>query len=160
MPSRTVTSRQTSLGGVSRKPVGTSFKPRGHRGTSHQDTQSLLIAAALALVLASMVGGLWYYLKSTPEAPSGHVMRVEPTEADIAAKKTHSYWKVGQETYRHYITDTTTGEIIDAGNITVKEMLAEGIEVPGYSLPRKQSSADTGSAALAARFQALQDHLK
>jgi len=163
MPSRTVTSRQTSLGGLSRKPVGTSLKSSGHRATSHQDTRSLLIAAVLAMALASMVGGVWYYLKTAPEMPSGHVMRAAPTAADLAAKKTHSYWKVGQETYRHYITDTTTGEIIDAGNITVKEMLDEGIEVPGYSLPNKAAragGADTGSEALAVRFKALQDHLK
>lgn len=161
MQTRPVTSRQTSLGYAGGKPSGAPASKRRRRGAaSHQDVRSFAIAGAVGLALAAMVGGLWFYLKPVSIAPSGIVMRAPPSEADLAAKKTHSYWKIGQQTYRHYITDAATGEIVDAGPITVKEMLDQGIEVPGYSLPGKTNDGDTGSAALAKRFQALQDHLK
>lgn len=161
MPTRPVTSRQTSLGYAGRKPPGAPTLGRRRRSfASHQDVRSLAIAGILGLVLAAMVGGLWYYLRTTPVAPPRIVMRAPPTVADLEAKKTHSYWKIGQQTYRHYITDTSTGEIVDAGPVTVKEMLDQGIEVPGYSLPGKKDDGDTGSAALAKRFEALRDHLK
>lgn len=165
MQSRLVPSRQTSIGTPVRKPQRDmrSGAKRSRAKASHQDSRSLLIAAALGLVVALMVATLWFYVRPVPEVVGGNAGRPPPTAADIEAKKTHSYWKVGQETYHHYITDTATGQIIDAGNITVKEMLAEGIEVPGYSLPNKAAGSggsDTGAEALAIRFKALQEHLQ
>ena len=43
---------------------------------------------------------------------------------------------------------------------TEKEMLEQGIEVPGYSLPAKSGGKSSGRNELAVRFQALQEHLK
>jgi hypothetical protein len=165
MQSRVVTSGQTSIGTPSRKPTrdARSAPRRGRSKNAHKDSRALLIAASLGLLISIVVATLWFYVRPEPQAVGGNAGRPPPTAADIEAKKTHSYWKVGQETYHHYITDTGTGEIIDAGNITVKEMLAEGIEVPGYSLPNTAAGGngtDTGAEALAIRFKALQQHLQ
>lgn len=161
MPSRVVASHHTSIGTPVKKKSGTNqtSTARRRKAGGHQDARSILIAALLALVLATIVAVIWVYVKPFPVASSGPGPRPPPTAADLEAKKTHSYWKVGNTTYRHYITDAGTGEIVDAGTVTVKEMLDQGIEVPGYSLPGKNTGS-SNSSELAARFQAIQDHLK
>ena len=162
MPSRVVASQHTSIGTPARRTGGktTAMSARRRKGSGHQDTRSFVIAGFVALVLASIVAAIWLNVKPFPVASSGPAPRPPPSVADLEAKKTHSYWKVGSSTYRHYITNTATGEIVDAGTITVKEMLDQGIEVPGYSLPGKVKSSSGGSSELAVRFQAIQDHLK
>lgn len=161
MPSRVVASQHTSIGTPVKKKSGTtpSATARRRKAGGHQDTRSILIAAFVAVVLALIVAAIWVYVKPFPVASSDPGPRPPPTAADLEAKKTHSYWKVGNTSYRHYITDTSTGEIVDAGTVTVKEMLEQGIDVPGYSLPGKNAGSDNASE-LAARFQAIQDHLK
>lgn len=161
MPSRVVASQHTSIGTPVKKKSGKTQPANTRRGKSggHQDARSILIAVFVALVLASVVAAIWVYVKPFPVASSEPGPRPPPTAADLEAKKTHSYWKVGSTTYRHYITDTSTGEIVDAGTVTVKEMLDQGIEVPGYILPGKNTGSNNASE-LAARFQAIQDHLK
>lgn len=161
MQSRVVASQHTSIGTPVKKKGGkaSATSARRRKGGGHQDARSIMIAAFVALVLASVVAAIWVYVKPFPVASSEPGPRPPPSLADLEAKKTHSYWKVGSSTYRHYITDTGTGEIVDAGTVTVKEMLEQGIEVPGYSLPGKVP-ATSGSSELAARFQAIQDHLK
>ncbi|WP_370675417.1 hypothetical protein [Pleomorphomonas sp. PLEO] len=162
MQSRVVASQHTSIGTPTKKKGG---KPpvasaRRRKGSGHQDVRSIVIAGFVALVLASIVAAIWFNVKPFPAASSESVPRPPPSVADLEAKKTHSYWKVGNSTYRHYITDTGTGEIVDAGTVTVKEMLEQGIEVPGYSLPNKAGGASSNTDELAIRFQAIQDHLK
>lgn len=161
MPSRVVASQHTSIGTPVKKKSGTTQPAiaRRRKAGGHQDARSIFIAAFVAVVLASIVAAIWVYVKPFPVASSEPGPRPPPTAADFEAKKTHSYWKVGNTSYRHYITDTTTGEIVDAGTVTVKEMLEQGIDVPGYSLPGKNTGSDNASE-LAARFQAIQDHLK
>ncbi len=161
MPSRVVASHHTSIGAPVKKKNGAtqSATARRRKAGGHQDTRSILIAAFVALVLACIVAAIWVYVKPFQVASSDPGPRPPPTAADLEAKKTHSYWKVGNTTYRHYITDTSTGEIVDAGTVTVKEMLDQGIEVPGYIMPSK-SNGSSNSSELAARFQAIQDHLK
>lgn len=162
MQSRVVAPQNMSIGSPTRKKAGKAGGKlaRRRRNGGHQDARSLLVACFLALVVASILVAIWVYVKPFPIASSGPGTRPPPSMADLEAKKTHSYWKVGSSTYRHYITDTSTGEIIDAGTITVQEMLEQGIEVPGYSLPVKSSGSSSGKSELAVRFQALQDHLK
>lgn len=157
-----VASQHTSIGTPTKKKVGKASAMSGKRrkGGGHQDARSIVIAGFVALVLAAIVAAIWVYVKPFQVASSGPTPRPPPTIADLEAKKTHSYWKVGSSTYRHYITDTSTGVIVDAGTVTVKEMLDQGIEVPGYTLPGKATSSTSGSSELAARFQAIQDHLK
>lgn len=162
MQSRVVASQHMSIGSPVKKKGGkTTTASAGRRRTGgHQDTRSFAIAGALALVLAAIVTAIWLYVKPFPVASSEPGPRLPPSVADLEAKKTHSYWKVGSSTYRHYITNTQTGEIVDAGTITVKEMLDQGIVVPGYSPPAKAGSKPSGKSELAVRFQALQEHLK
>lgn len=162
MQSRTVASQHMSIGGPVKKKGGKSSpaSARRRRIGGHQDMRSFAIAGALALVLAAIVTAIWFYVKPFPVASSGPSPRPPPSVADLEAKKTHSYWKVGSSTYRHYITNTQTGEIVDAGTITVKEMLDQGIVVPGYSPPGRQTGKASGSSELAVRFQAIQEHLK
>ena len=160
MQSRVIASQHTSVGSPVKKKPGKTLPARRRKGSGHQDVRSFIIAGFVALVLASIVAAIWVYVKPFPVASSGPGSRPPPSLADLEAKKTHSYWKIGSSTYRHYITDTGTGEIVDAGTVTVKEMLEQGIEVPGYSLPAKASGGSSGSSELAARFQAIQDHLK
>ncbi|MBS1183202.1 MAG: hypothetical protein H6Q99_3082 [Proteobacteria bacterium] len=163
MQSRVVASQHTSIGSPIRKTGGNAAASarRRRKGGGHQDTRSLFIAGFVALVLALIVATIWFNVKPFPVASSEPGPRPPPSAADIEAKKTHSYWKVGSSTYRHYITNTSTGEIVDAGIITIKEMLDQGIAVPGYSLPTKASSGgSTGRSELAVRFRAIQDHLK
>lgn len=162
MQSRVVASQNMSIGSPARKKSGKtgSAPTRRRRNGGHQDTRSFLIAGFLALVVASILVAIWVYVKPFPVASSGPGPRPPPSVADLEAKKTHSYWKVGSSTYRHYITIVGTGEIVDAGTITVKEMLEQGIEVPGYSLPAKTTGKSSGRNELAVRFQALQEHLK
>lgn len=161
MPSRVVASHHTSIGTPVRKKSGTSqgTGARRRKAGGHQDARSIFIAVFVAVVIASIVAVIWVYVKPFQVASSDPRPRPPPTAADLEAKKTHSYWKVGNTTYRHYITDTSTGEIVDAGTMTVKEMLDQGIEVPGYVLPGKNTGSNNASE-LAARFQAIQDHLK
>lgn len=162
MQSRVV-SQHTSIGTPVKKKGGkpSSMAARHRKAGGHQDARSIVIAGFVGLVLASIVAAIWLYVKPLQmTASSEPVTRLPPSVADLEMKKTHSYWKVGSNTYRHYITIANTGEIIDAGTITVKEMLDQGIEVPGYSLPSKATGVSTGSSELAARFQAIQDHLK
>lgn len=162
MQSRVVASQNMSIGSSARKKAGKpgSTSARRRRNGGHQDARSFLIAGFLALVAASALVAIWVYVKPFPVPSSGSDSRPPPSIADLEAKKTHSYWKVGSSTYRHYITNASTGEIVDAGTITVQEMLEQGIEVPGYSLPVKSSGGSSGKSELAVRFQALQDHLK
>ena len=162
MQSRVVASQNMSIGSPARKKAGKAGNTtaRRRRNGGHQDARSFLIAGFLALVLASILVAIWVYVKPLPVASSDPGSRPQPSMADLEAKKTHSYWKVGSSTYRHYITDTSTGEIVDVGTITVKEMLEQGIEVPGYSLPVKTQGGSSGKSELAVRFQAIQDHLK
>lgn len=155
-----VASQHTSIGTPARKKGGRITSAGRRKSGGHQDARSIIIAGIVALVLASIVLAIWVYVKPFEVASSAPGPRLPPTAADLEMKKTHSYWKVGSNTYRHYITNASTGEIIDAGTITVKEMLEQGIEVPGYSLPSKATSSSSGSSELAARFQAIQDHLK
>ncbi|WP_026782230.1 hypothetical protein [Pleomorphomonas koreensis] len=157
MQSRGVASHQTSIGSVTRKKGAASAARRRRRGGGHQDARSFLIAGFLVLVVAVVVAAIWFNTRPFPIAAATGP-RPPPSAADLEAKKTHSYWKVGSNTYRHYITNASTGEIVDAGTMTVREMLDQGIEVPGYSLPAK--GGVTGSDELAIRFRALQDHLK
>jgi hypothetical protein len=157
MQSRGVASHQTSIGSVTRKKGAASAARRRRRGGGHQDARSLLIVGFLVLVVAVVVAAIWLHARPFPIAAATGP-RPPPSAADLEAKKTHSYWKVGSNTYRHYITNASTGEIVDAGTMTVREMLEQGIEVPGYSLPSK--GGITGSDELAIRFRALQDHLK
>ncbi len=157
MQSRGVASHQTSIGSVTRKKGAASAARRRRRGGGHQDARSFLIAGFLVLVVAIVVAAIWFNARPFPIAAASGP-RPPPSAADLEAKKTHSYWKVGSNTYRHYITNASTGEIVDAGTMTVREMLDQGIEVPGYSLPAK--GGVTGSDELAIRFRALQDHLK
>jgi len=157
MQSRGVASHQTSIGSVNRKKGAASAARRRRRGGGHQDARSFLIAGFLVLVVAIVVAAIWFNARPFPIAAASGP-RPPPSAADLEAKKTHSYWKVGSNTYRHYITNASTGEIVDAGTMTVREMLDQGIEVPGYSLPAK--GGVTGSDELAIRFRALQDHLK
>lgn len=161
MPSRVVASQHTSIGTPVKKKNGKTRPANARRGKGggHQDARSILIAAFVALILATVVVAIWVHVKPFQIAASEPGPRPPPTAADLEAKKTHSYWKVGSTTYRHYITDTSTGEIVDAGTVTVKEMLDQGIEVPGYILPGKNNGSNNASE-LAARFQAIQDHLK
>lgn len=162
MQSRVVASQHTSIGSPTKKKVGkaAATSVRRRKGGGHQDARSFVIAGFVALTLASIVAAIWLNVKPFPVASSGPSPRPPPTVADLEAKKTHSYWKVGSNTYRHYITNASTGEIVDAGTVTVQEMLDQGIEVPGYTLPGKATGASSGSNELAARFQAIQDHLK
>lgn len=160
MQSRVVASRHTSIGSSVKKKSGKTTSARRRKGSGHQDARSFVIAGFVALVLASIVVAIWLHVKPFPIASSEPGPRLPPSAADLEAKKTHSYWKVGSNTYRHYITNASTGEIVDAGTVTVKEMLEQGIEVPGYSLPGKASGAPSSSDELAIRFQAIQDHLK
>ncbi len=162
MQSRVVASQNMSIGSPARKKGGKtgSTPSRRRRNGGHQDARSFLIAGFLALVVASILVAIWVYVKPFPVASSEPGPRPPPSIADLEAKKTHSYWKVGSSTYRHYITNASTGEIVDAGTITVKEMLEQGIEVPGYSLPSKSGGKSSGRNELAVRFQALQEHLK
>lgn len=157
-----IASQHTSIGTPVKKKAGkpSSMSARRRKGGGHQDARSVVIASFMALVLASIVAAIWLYVKPLQVASVESGPRLPPTTADLEMKKTHSYWKVGSSTYRHYITIANTGEIIDAGTITIKEMLDQGIQVPGYSLPSKASGVSTGSSELAARFQAIQDHLK
>ena len=159
MQSRGVASQQTSIGSVTRKKGAASAARRRRRGSGHQDARSLLIAGFLVLVVAVVVAAIWFNARPFPIAAATGP-RPPPSAADLEAKKTHSYWKVGSNTYRHYITNASTGEIVDAGTMTVREMLDQGIEVPGYSLPAKGGAFSSGNRELAIRFQALQDHLK
>lgn len=161
MQSRVVASQHTSIGSSAKKKSGNTATSarRRRKGGGHQDTRSFFIAGFVALVLASIVVAIWLNVKPFPVASSERGPRLPPSAADLEAKKTHSYWKVGSSTYRHYITNASTGEIVDAGTVTIKEMLEQGIEVPGYSLPSK-ATASSGGSELAVRFQALQDHLK
>ena len=158
MQSRGVASHQTSIGSVTRKKGTASAARRKRRSGGHQDARSLVIAGVLVLVLAAIMAAIWLHARPFPVAEHALGPRPPPTAADLEIKKTHSYWKVGSNTYRHYITNASTGEIVDAGTMTVREMLEQGIEVPGYSLPAK--GGITGSDELAIRFRALQDHLK
>lgn len=162
MQSRVVASQHTSIGSPVKRKSGkaTATSIRRRKGGGHQDARSFVIAGFVALVLASVVAAIWLNVRPFPVASSESGPRPPPSAVDLEAKKTHSYWKVGSNTYRHYITNASTGEIVDAGTITVKEMLAQGIEVPGYTLPGKATGASSGSNELAARFQAIQDHLK
>ena len=162
MQSRVVASQNMSIGSPARKKAGKagSTPARRRRTGSHQDARSFLIAGFLAVLVASILLAIWVYVKPFPVASSDPGSRPPPSMADLEAKKTHSYWKVGSSTYRHYITNASTGEIVDAGTITVQEMLEQGIEVPGYSLPVKSAGGSSGKSELAVRFQALQDHLK
>lgn len=160
MQSRVVASQHTSIGSPARKTGGKTASFRRRKAGGHQDARSFVIAGFVALVLASVVVAIWLHVQPFPVAAVERGPRPPPSAADLEAKKTHSYWKVGSSTYRHYITDTATGEIVDAGTVTVKEMLEQGIAVPGYSLPAKGSGASSGRSELAIRFQALQDHLK
>jgi len=160
MPSPVVASQHTSIGSPAKKKSGKTTSARRRKGSGHQDARSLAIAGFVALVLASIVAVIWFNVRPFPVASSEPASRPPPSVADLEVKKTHSYWKVGSTSYRHYITDTSTGEIVDAGVVTVKEMLEQGIEVPGYSLPGKTTGASSSSDELAIRFQAIQDHLK
>ncbi|MBS1165527.1 MAG: hypothetical protein H6R00_1552 [Proteobacteria bacterium] len=160
MPSRVVASQHTSIGSPARKKSGMTTSARRRKGGGHQDARSFVIAGFVALVLASVVATIWLNVRPFPVASSAPAPRPPPSLADLEMKKTHSYWKVGSSTYRHYITNASTGEIVDAGVVTVKEMLAQGIEVPGYSLPAKTTGTSSNSDELAIRFQAIQDHLK
>lgn len=162
MQSRVVASQHTSIGVPAKKKAGKAVTApaRRRKGGGHQDLQSFFIAGILALVLAAIVTAIWFYVKPFQVASSDPGPRPPPSISDLEAKKTHSYWKIGSTTYRHYITNASTGEIVDAGTITVKEMLDQGLEVPGYSLPNKTKGASSNSSELAARFQAIQDHLK
>jgi hypothetical protein len=162
MQSRVVASRHTSIGSPVRKKGGNTAASarRRRKDGGHQDTRSFFIAGLVALVLASIVAAIWLNVKPFPVVSSELGTRLPPSIADLEAKKTHSYWKVGSSTYRHYITNAATGEIVDAGTVTVREMLEQGIGVPGYSLPAKSTAASSGTSELAVRFQAIQDHLK
>jgi hypothetical protein len=159
MQSRAVPSRQTSIGSPARKKGG-STSARRRKAGGHQDARSFVIAGLVALVLASAVAAIWLNVQPFQLAAVKGGTRLPPSAADLEAKKTHSYWKVGSSTYRHYITNASTGEIVDAGTVTVKEMLEQGITVPGYSPPVKSSGASGNGNELAIRFQALQEHLK
>ncbi len=162
MQSRIVASQNMSIGSSPRKTGGKAngTPARRRRNGGHQDARSFLIAGCLALVVAAILAAIWIYVKPFPVASSEPGPRPPPSIADLEAKKTHSYWKVGSNTYRHYITNTGTGEIIDAGTITVQEMLEQGIAVPGYSPPVKSAGTSSGKNELAIRFKALQEHLK
>ncbi len=125
MQSRVVASQHTSIGSLARKTGGNTAASarRRRKGGGHQDTRSLFIAGFVALVLASIVAIIWLNVKPFPVASVEPGPRPPPSAADLEAKKTHSYWKVGSTTYRHYITNAGTGEIVDAGTVTVREML-------------------------------------
>ena len=161
MQSRVVASHQTSIGTPAFKTGGKAVAAaRRRKSGGHQDTRSFFIAGFVALVLASISVVIWLNSKPLTIASSEPRPRPPPSLSDLEAKKTHSYWKIGSTTYRHYITNASTGEIIDAGTVTVKEMLEQGIEVPGYSLPAKTARKSSGANELAVRLQALQNHLK
>lgn len=161
MQTRVVASHNTSIGTpAARKGGKAPAAPRRRKGGGHQDTRSFFIAGFVALVLAAISVAIWLNSKPFPVASAEPQPRPPPSLSDLEAKKTHSYWKIGSTTYRHYITNASTGEIVDAGTITVKEMLEQGIEVPGYSLPAKNNGNSKGPNELAVRFRALQEHLK
>lgn len=158
MNTRTVTPRSTSIGSTAGRSRATFILTKRKRGAdSHQDLRSLMIAAAVALVMAGIVALIWVTVKPLV---FGGVGETAPVSTRIEDKRVHSYWKVGSNSFHHYVTDTESGRIVDLGVVTVKDMIAQGIEVPGYSPPAPKGSSDTGSEALAIRFKALQDHLK
>lgn len=157
--------------------VGTSFRPsspsrkkfkpasaqsRKRMLFGHQDARSFAIMVIVAVCSLVLVGGVWWALQMrTPAAPVIASGARVLTGSDIAAKRTNIYWRETHGVYHQYYTDPVTGHMVDAGEISVDDMIKKGVEVPGYE--RKPEGGGGSSASnqneLAIRFKAIRDHL-